>query len=306
MKLPANYPAVASPYLAAAFLVGCIPFCLGPNEVYWYVLACVGLLALAASLGGLALARRQPELPGARSAPWGFGLTLAGVLIFLMGAGAQDNQNRATRTTLNGKLKHLALAMHGYQDVYHHFPPPASCDKEGRPLLSWRVHLLPYVEQDDLYKQFKLDEPWDSPHNLPLLEKMPAPYALPDGFQNPAEPHATFFQVFVGPGAAFEKCKGMSIKEDFPDGPGNTLLIVTAAEAVPWTKPADLVYAPGRPLPPPGVRLRYGTPQLPTSVPLVGLVFADGITECLSLRDIREEALRAWITRNGNEPLGPR
>ena len=57
-----------------------------------------------------------------------------------------------------------------------HFPPAAICDKDGRPLLSWRVAILPYIDQEDLYKQFHLDEPWDSPHNRSLIEKMPGTY----------------------------------------------------------------------------------------------------------------------------------
>ena len=81
-----------------------------------------------------------------------------------------------------------------------HFPPAAICDKDGKPLLSWRVAILPYLEQGDLYKQFHLDEPWDSPHNSSLIEKMPGTYMDlgPKADQLNHEGKTTF-QVPVGP-----------------------------------------------------------------------------------------------------------
>jgi hypothetical protein len=87
--------------------------------------------------------------------------------------------------------------------------PAVSRDPEGQPLLSWRVLLLPYIEEGEieegeLCKQFHLDEPWDSPHNLALLPKMPRTYKAPaDAFPGNV-PHTTFYQAFTGPDTAFE------------------------------------------------------------------------------------------------------
>ena len=78
------------------------------------------------------------------------------------------------RSRLN--LKKLALAMHNYNDTYGRLPLAATMGKNGKALLSWRVELLPYLEEQELYRQFKRDEPWNSPHNLKLLSKMPAVY----------------------------------------------------------------------------------------------------------------------------------
>ncbi|HEY7310342.1 MAG TPA: sigma-70 family RNA polymerase sigma factor [Gemmataceae bacterium] len=97
------------------------------------------------------------------------------------------------RSRLN--LKQLALAMHNYNDTYGRLPLAATTDKKGKALLSWRVALLPYLEEQELYKQFKLDEPWDSPHNKKLLSKMPAIYA-PPGVKT-RQLYSTFYQVFV-------------------------------------------------------------------------------------------------------------
>jgi RNA polymerase sigma factor (sigma-70 family) len=97
------------------------------------------------------------------------------------------------RSRLN--LKQLALAMHNYNDTNQGLPLAATTDKQGKALLSWRVALLPYLEEQELYRQFKLDEPWDSPHNKKLLSKMPAVFA-PPGVKT-RQPFSTFYQVFV-------------------------------------------------------------------------------------------------------------
>ena len=69
--------------------------------------------------------------------------------------------------------------MHNYHDTYGTFPPAATTDGADKPLLSWRVAILPFLEQQPLYEQFHLDEPWDSPHNKTLIEQMPQVYAIP-------------------------------------------------------------------------------------------------------------------------------
>jgi hypothetical protein len=101
------------------------------------------------------------------------------------------------RSRLN--LKKLALAMHNYADTHQgHLPPAAAVGKNGKALLSWRVELLPYLGEQDLYNRFKRDEPWDSAHNRKLLSKMPAVYA-PPGVKT-QRPYSTFYQVFVSAG----------------------------------------------------------------------------------------------------------
>jgi RNA polymerase sigma factor (sigma-70 family) len=98
------------------------------------------------------------------------------------------------RSRLN--LKKLALAMHHYVDTHQgHLPSAATVGRNGKALLSWRVELLPYLGEGELYNQFKRDEPWDSPHNRKLLSKMPAVYA-PPGVKT-QRPYSTFYQVFV-------------------------------------------------------------------------------------------------------------
>jgi hypothetical protein len=140
------------------------------------------------------------------------------------------------------------MAMHGYHGVHGRLPAAVVYGEDGRPLLSWRVLILPYIEEQALFARFKLEEPWDSPHNIQLLQEMPVLFGPFDG-STPPEPHSTFYQVFVGKGTAFEGRAGLRLREDFPHGTSNTILIVEAGTAVPWTKPEDLPYEAGQPLP---------------------------------------------------------
>jgi hypothetical protein len=198
------------------------------------------------------------------------------------------------------KLKDLALAIHNYAESHNHqLPPAVVTDKAGRPLYSWRVLLLPYLEEVRLFKEFHLDEPWDSEHNKTLVAKMPEAYRSP----YPDDPGRkqigfTFYQVFVGPGTAFER-PGLTLK-NLSDGLSNVLLVVEADEQVPWTKPADLAYDPAGPLPKLGCQLtranvRFGRVVGWRSCNIVSL--ADGSVRGFPAAT-DEAVLRAWIVRN--------
>src|ERR1700693_4889718 len=132
--------------------------------------------------------------------------------------------------------------MHAYHSVYGRFPPAVVYGQDGRPLYSWRVLVLPYLEEQALYDQFHLDEPWDSPHNIQLLARMPTTYAPPGSKKKLAPPYHTFLHVFVGKGTAFESPKGETFTS-FTKGTSETILVVEGGEAVPWSKPEDIPYA---------------------------------------------------------------
>ena len=113
----------------------------------------------------------------------------------------------AARTQSSNNLKQIALAMHNYHGTYNRLPPQATYDKNGKPMLSWRVMILPFIEQQNLYNRFHLDEPWDSEHNKKLLARMPKIYASPQDEKTLKE-HTTHYQGFVGKGALFEGKQG--------------------------------------------------------------------------------------------------
>ena len=147
-------------------------------------------------------------------------------------------RRRAFREVRKNKFRQIALAFHDYHDREKSFPAAAIYDREGKPLLSWRVALLPYLEQQSLYDQFHLDEPWDSPHNRTLIPRMPATYLDPD----PAVQRAigamdrTTFVVPVGEKTVFHGREGLKFT-DIEDGTSKTVLAVEVVpeRAVIWT-----------------------------------------------------------------------
>lgn len=145
------------------------------------------------------------------------------------------------RSEAGHHLKQILIALHSYHDAMTTFPAHALYSKEGKPLLSWRVALLPYLEQGPLYKEFHLDEPWDSPHNKKLIAKIPAIYRNPK-IKDAREGLTTYLtpinKAFLFTGSD----KGLQIK-DLEDGTANTAIVVDVADeaGVIWTKPDDLV-----------------------------------------------------------------
>jgi hypothetical protein len=148
--------------------------------------------------------------------------------------------------TSERNLKEIALAFHNYLSAYQDRFPTNITDKKGKELLSWRVAILPYIEQDNLYQQFKLDEPWDSEHNKKLIEKMPKLYA-PIRVRGKAG--ETYYQVFYGEKALFGPKQKPRLPGSIPDGTSNTALVVEAGESAIWTKPADLPFDQKKALP---------------------------------------------------------
>jgi prepilin-type processing-associated H-X9-DG protein len=145
---------------------------------------------------------------------------------------AQLSRGRAQSTN---NMKQIGLALHNFLSANGHFPADVR-GKDGKPLLSWRVSILPFIEQQALFQEFHQDEPWDSPHNKALLARMPATYSVPDG--GPAEPGMTFYRGFAGNDTLFDRNKTQGVNiTDITDGTSNTIALVEAKEAVPWTKP---------------------------------------------------------------------
>jgi Protein of unknown function (DUF1559) len=199
-------------------------------------------------------------------------------------------------------VKQISMALLAYQDAYKKLPPAVVKDKDGRPLYSWRVLLLPFLEENLIYKQFKRDEPWDSPHNKELLATTPPCYQPFFTVQN-ISPGKTHYQLFIGPGTAFER-PGLHLARDFPDGPGRTILVVESATPVWWSKPEDVTYDPKGPLPPLGGLSFMTTRFLRFETHHPDFVAGDGDGGVRFIRgDTDESIIRALITRNGGEAV---
>lgn len=197
---------------------------------------------------------------------------------------AEEARRFANRRLSQNNLKQIGLAFHNHHDRYGSFPPSAiySAD-EKTPLLSWRVAILPFLGQETLYRQFKLDEPWDSEHNKKLLEKMPAVYGTGT---------TTHYRVFTGPLTVFDGPRRMNLV-GLIDGTSNTILAVEAFDAVPWTKPDELPYDPQKPLPKLG-----GKPHEDG----FNILLCDGSVRFLK-NDTPEKLLRALVTAKGTEVI---
>ncbi len=179
--------------------------------------------------------------------------TTAGISMALLLPAVQAAREAARRTQSMNHLKHIGLAMHNFHDTFGALPAAYNMDADGKPLLSWRVHLLPFLQQQILYEQFRLDEPWDSPHNRELIPLIPPVYQSPSS-RAPAG-KTNYLGVygegmaFIAPREADKRPRGLSFR-DFTGGISNTVIVVEANDqsAVEWTRPADFEPDPERPL----------------------------------------------------------
>ena len=145
---------------------------------------------------------------------------------------------REQHTKAENNFKLMGLAAHNYLSAHNTWPTDI-VDKDGKPILSWRVAVLPYVEgSEELYKEFKLDEPWDSDANKKLLEKIPSIY-IP--LRGRAAKGQTFIQSFNGEGAFIQTGKNLGIA-NITDGTSNTLMFVEGEKAIEWTRPGDVAF----------------------------------------------------------------
>lgn len=218
------------------------------------------------------------------------------VLVGLLLPAVQAARDAARRTQVSDNFKQVMLAMATYEAKNGRFPAQAICAADGRPLLSWRVALLPFLDAGDLHRQFRRNEPWDSEHNLALLGRMPAVYADPAAPAGQAARGLTTVQAITGEGTAFltpEKTIGLA---QISDGSSRTIAIVEALpdNAVPWTKPDDVEFDPDRPL------VGVGNPRRAGGLFAAG--FFDGHIRMIEA-DVAPEVFRALVTPSGGETV---
>ena len=233
----------------------------------------------------------EGRLRGRQMAVAGIVLGLLGCLYTLALILMPDTREASWRVQCINNLKQIGLAMHNYHEVNGSLPPAAITDKNGKPLLSWRVALLPYLEASPLHAKFHLDEPWNSPHNLSLLDLMPNAYrCLSD---STLKPGMTGYQAIIGPDTGFRPDFMPLHFKNFTDELMTTILVGESRHAVPWTKPEDLPFTMTVSLT--GLGSLHGYHDNGFNV-----LFADGSVKFLK-SSINPSVLAALLTRNGNE-----
>jgi len=232
------------------------------------------------------------QLGGGGPARAGIGGGIGVLVLVALGTPAvMSAREAARRTQCRCYMKQLGLAFHNYHDTYGSFPPAAICDTDGKPLLSWRIAILPYLERAALYKQFHLDEPWDSPHNLPLAAE------VPDVFQCLSDraslPHASSYVIVAGAETFFPSDGTVGIN-NVSDGTAMTIMVgEVTGNTAPWTKPDNLVFDQrfdGQ------VEFSSGHPGGWTAL------MGDGTVRAIS-RSVPSQVIRALLTIAGGEPV---
>ena len=206
----------------------------------------------------------------------------------------QAAREAARRAQCVNNMKQIGLAILNYESTNGCFPPAATYDASGKPLLSWRVLILPYMEQSPLFGRFHLDEPWDSPNNKPLSDVSITAFRCPSEVAPAA---LTTYQVFVDPRSLFTGEPTGVAGRDVPDGNGSTILVVEGANPVPWSKPDELSVE------------SLTDPALGAGSKHPGgfnVLMADGSVRFFKsspARPFDRQQLEALITRNGHEPV---
>jgi len=238
------------------------------------------------------------RLRGRATAIVGIALGVFGCLFtlaYFLPATTHDGEIPRRAQCMNN-LKQIGLAMTEYHGAYACLPAAAITDKNGRPLLSWRVAILPFLEASTLYAKFHLDEPWDSPHNYALREERPYFYVCPS--DKDRKPGMTGYQVVIGPDTSFTPDFKPVRFSDFSDGVKNTLLVGESPTLVPWTKPDDRPFDMSLPL------SGLGSSHQDYFSKGFNVVFADGSVRYLKT-SITSSELKGMLTRNGRERVEP-
>lgn len=221
-------------------------------------------------------------------------LLCGGVLLALLLPAVQQAREAARRTQCKGNLKQIVLALHNYHDTYGSFPPAITYNSDGQPMHSWRVLLLPYLDQAPMYSQYNRNEPWNSPGNLAVTANMPAVYACAS---NPNGPFSgnTSYVALDGPGTVMNSKQPARIR-DIADGPTQTLIVVEAQNSgIHWTEPKDFDISVGG-TPGPGGLSSFHTGGFQGAL-------VDGSVRFIS-GSINPQTLKALLTINGGETVG--
>jgi hypothetical protein len=204
----------------------------------------------------------------------------------------------ARRMQCINHLKQIGLALQNYHNNYHSLPPAYVADTDGKPMHSWRVLVLPYLEQAALYKKYSFNEPWNGPNNVKLHNEVVRVFCCPSrtGQQPNTE---TSYVVVTGQGTAWPAVKPISLAS-ITDRFSDTILVTEVANSgIHWMEPRDLDIAqlPMAVNPPGGKGISSPHPNVALAL------FADGHIVALA-KNTPAETIRRLLTIADGEPIG--
>jgi len=239
---------------------------------------------------------------GSRASSWGCFGVIVGTFGFALFA--ESVLKHPPQVICARNLRCIAAALMSYEAQHGCFPPAFLADARGRPRHSWRVLILPHLGAQQIYDQYRFDEPWDGPHNRQLTALMPDVFRCPS---SDLKSLSTNYVAVVGPNTIWPGARSTRLA-DVPDGVNSTLLLVETTEEIPWMEPRDLELGKFPPqINPPGgggIASHHPPPsRFPRREPAGAWVaFADGRVRFLP-NDVPAEILAALLTKSGHEPL---
>lgn len=222
------------------------------------------------------------------------GVFAVSLALFLLNPKVQGAREAARRTACKNNLRQIGIALYAYHDSYGCFPPAFIADDAGRPMHSWRVLILPFLDQKQLYSQYSFSEPWDGPNNSRLLSSIPEVYQCPT--HSAGGSTSTAYAGVFGENCIFRGAEPVRIAE-VTDALNNTLIVGESTGAsIPWSKPQDIDVAK--------------TPKLGDAAGFssdhaggVQVLSADGSVRFIPNDRFRQETVNALYTRSGGEDV---
>jgi hypothetical protein len=159
-----------------------------------------------------------------------------GILVALLLPAVSAAREAARRMECSNNIRQIALAMHNYHDTYSCFPAAYIEDENGKPMHSWRVALLPFLGETDLFESYNFNEPWNSPTNMALSSRMPECLRCPSSSFDAAP--MTNYVVVIGDKTMFGPNRFCRLR-DIRDGTANTIMIVETSNPVHWMEPGN-------------------------------------------------------------------
>lgn len=232
-------------------------------------------------------------------------IAIIGLSISLLMPAMRSAPEAARRAQCVNNLKQIALALHNYQETYGTLPPAYVAAEDGTPMHSWRVLILPFLDHNDIYEQYRFDEPWDGPNNRKLANRIPTSYRCPSfgkddwsyWSDSKKELFRTAYVVLSGDETPFPGPRATKF-EEIRDGTSNTMMVVEVDDesAVPWMAPRDI--DPARFV----SQHNQGKPEDKRHYGGANFAFVDGSVKFIRSHT-KPETLHALTTANGGEKI---